>query len=248
MTLVATLANTRRPVPVRTSACRARGSRARGSPRPVRSPSGRAMAPRSIPPRGSSGFRYWPPAAGRRPRPRSAGAAAPARCHSGIDRPASRCGRRLRPRAECAPRPATRLPAAFRRAHLCRLQRLLDARKCSRGAGRYRSDRCPCVPARLRTRSPPPHPLPRRLAGACGIQIAHDGHLIQCGVRAIRLDVGSPDAGADHRDAEPPGHRRLPSRVAMASAFNASSMTLKQWACAIARSVRSSTSAIRLAV
>ena len=43
------------------------------------------------------------------------------------------------------------------------------------------------------------------------------------------------DAGADHRNTELPAHRRFPSRVAIASAFSASSMTLKQCACGIAR-------------
>ena len=67
------------------------------------------------------------------------------------------------------------------------------------------------------------------------------------GVRAIRLDMSRTDAGSDHRDADLASHRRLPSRVAIASAFRASSITLKQCDCGIARSVRSSTSATRFA-
>jgi hypothetical protein len=53
------------------------------------------------------------------------------------------------------------------------------------------------------------------------------------------------DAGADDCDANLAAGRRLPIRVAIAWAFMASSITLKQCACFIARSVRSSTSAIR---
>src|SRR5579863_6879829 len=83
---------------------------------------------------------------------------------------------------------------------------------------------------------------------ACGIQIADHRYLVQRGIRTVGFDMGGTDAGADNRDTKLSAHRRLPSCVAIASAFSASSMTLKQCACGIARSVRSSTSAIRLAL
>ena len=78
--------------------------------------------------------------------------------------------------------------------------------------------------------------LPAILGGARRIQVADHGDLIERRVGAIRLDMGRADAGADHRDTNLAGHRRLPSRAAIAWACRANSITLKQWACGMARS------------
>src|SRR6185437_155246 len=79
------------------------------------------------------------------------------------------------------------------------------------------------------------------------IHITDRDDLVECRVGEICVDMRGANSGADHCDAESSAHCRFPNSVAIACAFRASSITLKQCACGIARSVRSSTSATRFA-